>query len=102
MERRNFFKKIAGVIAGIVVAPFVIEAAKNEQSGFYTVSGAVDRHDFFHNGEFVVPRDGINCQNKRIEIHKLIIKDPNILNGLPESKERHEQRKAIYRSITQL
>ena len=26
MKRRNFFKKIAGVIAGLVIAPFVIEA----------------------------------------------------------------------------
>ena len=26
MKRRNFFKKIAGVITGLVIAPFVIEA----------------------------------------------------------------------------
>ena len=26
MERRNFFKKMIGVIAGLVIVPFVIEA----------------------------------------------------------------------------
>ena len=58
MKRRNFFKKIAGVIAGLVIAPFVIEAKETLQVG-----------EMYH--------------------------------GLPsESKERHEQRKKLYKPIT--
>ena len=38
MKRRNFFKKIAGVIAGLVIAPIVIEAKETQQAdetGFF-------------------------------------------------------------------
>ena len=58
MERRNFFKKIAGVIAGLVIAPFVIEAKEDEIAGYV------------HEAEWEYVAHWT-------EIHKRIVQDPN-------------------------
>ena len=56
MERRNFFKKIAGVIAGLVIAPIVVKS--QETAGY------------IHEAEWeYVPH--------WTEIHKRIVQDPN-------------------------
>ena len=89
MKRRNFFKKIAGTIAGVVIAPFIIEAKENEVVGYV------------HEAEWeYLPSELKELFEQRKAIHKRIIEDPNILNGLLESKERHEQRKKLYKPIT--
>ena len=66
MKRRNFFKKIADTIAGLVIAPFVIEAKKTQ------VNECI--HDIPNSWR---NRGGWNCHNQWAEIHKQIVTNPN-------------------------
>ena len=91
MKRRNFFKKIAGAIAGLVVAPFVIKAKESEYEK--AVREESDKLAAKMN-EIFPHKDNLNW----VEIHKQIVENPNYV---PESKEQFEQRKSIYRPITE-
>ena len=64
MKRRNFFKGLAGLIVGAVIAPVVVEATKNESNGFYnSTNGAL-----YHNGKLIYNKGGWNCHNEPISL----------------------------------
>ena len=108
MERRNFFKKLGCLIAGVAVAPVVIKT--NELNDYEkALREETDRQAEYLAKVFITDpnfmgqpsswmRGGWNCNSEYIPMYSEDL--PGIVNGKAESKERFELRKAIYRPIT--
>ena len=69
MKRRNFFKKIAGVIAGLVIAPFVIEAKESDALTLPEIAARIESDKWPAHPY----KDNLNW----VEIHKRIVTNPN-------------------------
>ena len=91
MKRRNFFKKIVGVIAGLAVAPFVTRATVKESIKFVPDENFHGQSTsyFVPNGDWKWVNYG--CNDKFVPMH--IEELPGIRNGKKESKAQFEQRK---------
>ena len=85
MKRRNFFKKMIGVITGIVITPIVIEAKESE-----ALIAARKESD-----KWAAHMNSIFPNKDTYTVTEL----PGIRNGQKESKEQFEQRIKDHRMV---